>query len=172
MSILRLIEPTCLTPQLPPSSSTAAAARNPEVNSRMLAKTIGENLQIYPVKGYSITINNPGKNAPYISLLDDQSKIVTSRLGKGRLRIAGTAELNGYNLDIIQNRVRPLIKWCTRMFPKINTDDIKPWAGLRPMTPNMLPVVGKVKGLWVNSGAGHLGWTMGMALAEKLTKDI
>ena len=46
------------------------------------------------------------------------------------------------------------------------------WACLRPMTPNMLPVAKKVKGLWVNSGAGHLGWTMGMALAEKIAKEI
>ena len=53
-----------------------------------------------------------------------------------------------------------------------NKDDYERWACLRPMTPNMLPVVGKVKGLWVNSGAGHLGWTMGMALAERLANDL
>ena len=54
----------------------------------------------------------------------------------------------------------------------VNKDDYEKWACLRPMTPNMLPVVGKVKGLWVNSGAGHLGWTMGMALAERLANDL
>ena len=54
----------------------------------------------------------------------------------------------------------------------MNSDDYEKWACLRPMTPNMLPVVGKVKGLWVNSGAGHLGWTMAMALAEKIAKEI
>ena len=54
----------------------------------------------------------------------------------------------------------------------VNSDDYEKWACLRPMTPNMLPVVGKVKGLWVNSGAGHLGWTMAMALAEKIAKEI
>ena len=67
-----------------------------------MAKTIGDNLNIYPVKGYSITINNPGENIPYVSLLDDYNKIVTSRLGNDRLRVAGFAEFNGYNLDIFK----------------------------------------------------------------------
>ena len=144
------------------------------INSKKLASTIGENLAIYPVKGYSITINDPGKNAPWVSLLDDQSKIVTSRLGKKRLRIAGTAEFNGYNLDIIQNRVRPLIKWCTDMFPNINADDIKPWAGLRPMAPNMLPItrISRDSRVWFNTGHGTLGWTLSHGTAQLLTDMI
>ena len=144
------------------------------VNSKRLARSIGDNLAIYPVKGYSVTINHPGKNAPYTSLLDDKYKIVTSRLGKDRLRIAGTAEINGYNLDIIQDRIRPLISWCTNMFPKINTDDIKPWAGLRPMTPNMLPITkqGKDKRIWYNTGHGHLGWTLSAFTAYKIAQKI
>ncbi len=144
------------------------------INSKKLASTIGENLAIYPVKGYSITINDPGKNAPWVSLLDDQSKIVTSRLGKKRLRIAGTAEFNGYNLDIIQNRVRPLIKWCTDMFPNINADDIKPWAGLRPMTPNMLPItrISRDSRVWFNTGHGHLGWTLSAFTAYHTAENI
>ena len=75
------------------------------VGSKRLAKSIGEILNIYPIKGYSITVNNPGLNTPKISLLDDEKKIVCSRLGQKRLRIAGLAELNGYNLDIIQKRI-------------------------------------------------------------------
>ena len=73
------------------------------VGSKKLAKSIDDFINIYPVKGYSITINNPGFKAPRVSLLDDEKKIVCSRLGNSRLRIAGLAELNGYNLDIIQN---------------------------------------------------------------------
>ena len=144
------------------------------VNSRKLASTVRERLPIYPVKGYSITINAPGDNAPWVSLLDDRSKIVTSRLGKERLRIAGTAEFNGYNLDIIQDRVRPLIKWSTSMFPKMNTDDIKPWAGLRPMTPNMLPItkISKNPRIWYNTGHGHLGWTLSAYTANFVVKQI
>ncbi len=144
------------------------------VNSKKLAATVGEKLLIYPVKGYSITVNNPGRNAPWVSLLDDKSKIVTSRLGQDRLRIAGTAELNGYNLDIIQNRIRPLIKWCNTMFPKINSGDIKPWAGLRPMTPNMMPIIkfSTDKRIWYNTGHGHLGWTLSAYTACETARNI
>ena len=144
------------------------------VGSKKLAKSIGEFINIYPVKGYSITINNPGFNAPRVSLLDDEKKIVCSRLGNSRLRIAGLAELNGYNLDIIQNRIRPLIAWCTKMFPDINTKDIKPWAGLRPMTPNMLPIFRKsrVGNIWYNTGHGHLGWTLSAFTAKNLVRKL
>ena len=144
------------------------------VGSRKLAKSIGEVLNIYPVKGYSITVNNPGTNAPKVSLLDDEKKIVCSRLGEKRLRIAGLAELNGYNLDIIQKRIRPLISWCNQMFPDINTKDIKPWAGLRPMTPNMLPIFKKSieKRVWFNTGHGHLGWTLSAYTAKKIVNSF
>ena len=146
------------------------------VNSRKLALSVGDKLPIYPVKGYSITINKPGlgTKAPWVSLLDDANKIVTSRLGKDRLRIAGTAEFNGYNLDIIQNRIRPLISWCTNMFPNINSNDIKAWAGLRPMTPNMLPIVcnGMNNKIWYNTGHGHLGWTLSAVTAKNLVNKL
>ena len=145
------------------------------VYSPFLAKTIGDSLPIYPVKGYSITINNPGKNTPFVSLLDDHNKIVTSRLGENRLRVAGFAEFNGYNLDILQKRIRPLIKWSMRMFPKINTKDIKPWAGLRPMTPDMLPIVKQSNSdrkVWYNTGHGHLGWTLSAYTADRIASQI
>ena len=144
------------------------------VGSRKLAKSIGEFLNIYPVKGYSITVNNPGVNAPKVSLLDDEKKIVCSRLGEKRLRIAGLAELNGYNLDIIQKRIRPLIFWCNKMFPDINTKDVKPWAGLRPMTPNMLPIFKKSieKRVWINTGHGHLGWTLSAYTANSVVNSF
>ena len=145
------------------------------VYSPFLAKTIGDSLPIYPVKGYSITINNPGKNTPFVSLLDDHNKIVTSRLGENRLRVAGFAEFNGYNLDILQKRIRPLIKWSMRMFPKINTKDIKPWAGLRPMTPDMLPIVkqsNSARKVWYNTGHGHLGWTLSAYTADRIASQI
>ena len=144
------------------------------VGSRKLAKSIGEFLNIYPVKGYSITVNNPGANAPKVSLLDDEKKIVCSRLGEKRLRIAGLAELNGYNLDIIQKRIRPLIFLCNKMFPDINTKDVKPWAGLRPMTPNMLPIFKKSieKRVWINTGHGHLGWTLSAYTANSVVNSF
>ena len=144
------------------------------VESKALSRTIGDNLPIYPVKGYSITIHNPGV-APWTSLLDDQSKIVTARLGKDRLRVAGTAEFNGYNTDIIQERIKPLTDWAIRMFPGISTEVVTPWAGLRPMMPNMMPVVNKSarsRRIYYNTGHGHLGWTLSAYTAQSIVQRI
>ena len=127
-------------------------------------------LNIYPIKGYSITYDLV-ENAPTVSILDDDKKIVASTFANNVFRVAGTAELAGWDHDIREDRIKPLSNWV-KDNTFVNSDDYEKWACLRPMTPNMLPIVGKVKGLWVNSGAGHLGWTMGMALAEKLAKDI
>ncbi len=142
------------------------------VRSRELAAMVGDRVNIYPVKGYSITVNlndaESQKAAPWVSLLDDKAKIVTSRLGKDRFRLAGTAEFNGYNLDIRDDRVKPLVKWCEKNFPDVSTEYAVPWAGLRPMMPNMLPKVGagKNNGVFYNTGHGHLGWTLSAATAE------
>ena len=141
------------------------------VMSKKLARRLGENVNIYPVKGYSITVNlndEKAQNAaPWVSLLDDKAKIVTSRLGKDRFRVAGTAELSGYNRDIRQARIEPLVKWCNRHFPEMSTRSVVPWSGLRPMMPNMLPRVGPGKDPRVlfNTGHGHLGWTLSAATA-------
>ena len=144
------------------------------VESKALAKTVDDNLPIYPVKGYSITIHKP-EVAPWTSLLDDRAKIVTSRLGEDRLRIAGTAEFNGYNTDIIQARIKPLVTWAETMFPGINTENITPWAGLRPMMPNMMPVVKKSDNndrVYYNTGHGHLGWTLSAYTASNIVERI
>ena len=112
------------------------------VLSRQLASTLGDRLNIYPVKGYSITVNLPEPDdqaaAPWMSLLDDNAKIVTSRLGASRFRVAGTAEFNGANRDISWKRIEPMIDWCRRHFPGMSTRQCVPWAGLRPMMPNMM----------------------------------
>ena len=134
------------------------------VGSTGLAKTIGENINVYPVKGYSITINNVDpKYLPTVSLLDDEAKIVTSSLGN-RLRVAGTAELAGENYDITRDRIEPLLQWVHEHFPKINTHDYTQYACLRPMTPNMMPIIkqsDKHEKIFYNTGHGHLGWTLG-----------
>jgi len=144
------------------------------IGSRNLAKTIGDRLDIYPVKGYSITINKPDV-APWTSMLDDEAKIVTARLGEDRLRVAGTAEFNGYNTDIIQKRIKPLIDWSEKIFPGINTENITPWAGLRPMTPNMMPIVRQstnTRRVFYNTGHGHLGWTLSAYTAKDIVEQI
>ncbi len=145
------------------------------VGSRALAKTAGDNIDVYPVKGYSITINNVDPAyLPKVSLLDDQAKIVTSSLGN-RFRVAGTAELTGEDYDIRRDRIQPLLDWVHENFPNINTHDYSQWACLRPMTPNMMPIVGPsktTKNLYYHTGHGHLGWTLSPATAKLLVQQI
>ncbi|MCI4661903.1 MAG: D-amino acid dehydrogenase [Neomegalonema sp.] len=148
------------------------------VGSRDLAAQLGDRLPIYPVKGYSITVSLDDEQsqdaAPWVSLLDDEAKIVSARLGKDRFRVAGTAEINGYNLDIRADRVQPLINWTRRLFPGMATDKVRPWAGLRPMMPSMMPRVGagRAPGVFYNTGHGHLGWTLSGATAEMIAEQI
>lgn len=148
------------------------------IASRKFAAQLGDRVNIYPVKGYSITVNlddaESQKSAPWVSLLDDDAKIVTSRLGAGRLRVAGTAEYNGENRDIRHDRVKPLVDWSRDLFPGMDTSNVVPWAGLRPMMPNMLPRVGAGKrpGVFYNTGHGHLGWTLSAATAEIVAGHI
>jgi D-amino-acid dehydrogenase len=142
------------------------------VMSRQIASGFGDRVNVYPVKGYSITVNLTDKAdqdaAPWVSLLDDRAKIVTSRLGKSRFRVAGTAEFNGYNRDITASRITPLIDWCRLHFPGMSTRQSVPWAGLRPMMPDMMPRVtrGRNPRVLYNTGHGHLGWTLSAATAE------
>jgi D-amino-acid dehydrogenase len=142
--------------------------------SRSLAASLGDRVNIYPVKGYSITVNLHDEvsqaSAPTVSLLDDATKLVTSRLGKERFRVAGTAEFNGFNRDIRADRIRPLVDWVHECFPGINTRSVVPWAGLRPMMPTMLPRVGRGKSpcVFYNTGHGHLGWTLSAVTADMI----
>ncbi|AGW92803.1 D-amino acid dehydrogenase [Ralstonia pickettii DTP0602] len=140
--------------------------------SRALAAGLGDRVNIYPVKGYSITVNLADEAsraaAPTVSLLDDATKLVTSRLGDDRFRVAGTAEFNGYNRDIRADRIRPLVEWVQQCFPGVSTRSVVPWAGLRPMMPDMLPRVGRGKApcVFYNTGHGHLGWTLSAVTAD------
>ncbi|MFL9868642.1 D-amino acid dehydrogenase [Paraburkholderia fungorum] len=142
------------------------------VKSRDFAAMLGDHVNVYPVKGYSITVclddEVSQKHAPWVSLLDDSAKIVTSRLGVDRFRVAGTAEINGFNRDIRADRIAPLVDWTRRYFPEVSTSRVIPWAGLRPMLPSMLPKVGRGKrrGVFYNTGHGHLGWTLSAATAQ------
>ena len=148
------------------------------VASRNLASQLGDRVNVYPVKGYSITVNlldaQSQASAPQVSLLDDETKLVTSRLGLERFRVAGTAEFNGYNKDIRADRIRPLIDWVEQCFPGVNTRQVVPWAGLRPMLPNMMPRIGRGRhaNVFYNTGHGHLGWTLSAVTAEMLSGVI
>ncbi len=169
---------------------TVATADGPEVHafdgvvvcagvgSRALAAQLGDRINVYPVKGYSITVNlldaASQQAAPTVSLLDDETKLVTSRLGTGRFRVAGTAEFNGFNRDIRADRIRPLVDWVNQCFPGVSTRQVVPWAGLRPMMPDMMPRVGRGRqaNVFYNTGHGHLGWTLSAATAEMLGECV
>ena len=148
------------------------------VNSGKFAAMVGDRVNVYPMKGYSITVNVPQDTpkdfAPWVSLLDDDAKIVTSRLGQDRYRVAGTAEINGYNRDIRADRIQPLVNWVRENHVNMDTSQCVPWAGLRPMMANMMPVVrrGKQKNVYFNTGHGHLGWTLSAATAEIISNII
>jgi D-amino-acid dehydrogenase len=142
--------------------------------SRELAAQVGDHVNVYPVKGYSITVhlNDAASQAaaPNVSLVDDATKLVSSRLGADRFRVAGTAEFNGFNRDIRADRIAPLINWVQQCFPGVSTRSITPWAGLRPMTPDQMPRVGRGKSptVFYNTGHGHLGWTLSAATADMI----
>ncbi|WP_432378778.1 D-amino acid dehydrogenase [Duganella sp. P38] len=146
--------------------------------SRDLAAQLGDNVNVYPVKGYSVTLQLDDAAsraaAPNVSLVDDTVKLVCSRLGADRLRVAGTAEFHGQNRDIRADRIAPLTAWVQQNFPDISTRNITPWAGLRPMMPDLMPRVGpgKAPGVFYNTGHGHLGWTLSAATAESVASAI
>ncbi len=155
--------------------------------SPLLAKRLGIFLNIYPAKGYSISVPLDESNeryAPKVSLTDDENKLVFSNL-ESHLRIAGTAELSGWNSYLPFNRIKPLVERSVELFPgvfsgmKLDHDSImgnlNPWTGLRPATPSNVPYVGrskKYRNLWFNTGHGTLGWTMGMGTAERIAKML
>ncbi len=147
------------------------------IASREFGAQLGDSLPIYPVKGYSVTVNLDAESqahAPWVSLLDDAAKIVTSRFGADRFRVAGTAEFNGANTDIRAERIRPLTDWVRQHFPGVSTEHVTPWAGLRPMMPSMMPKVGRGRraGVFYNTGHGHLGWTLSGATARIIAETV
>jgi D-amino-acid dehydrogenase len=146
--------------------------------SRAIAASLGDRVNVYPVKGYSITVNLSDErsraSAPTVSLLDDETKLVTSRLGDTRFRVAGTAEFNGYNRDIRADRIKPLTDWVAQCFPGVSTENVVPWAGLRPMMPDLMPRIGRGKApnVFYNTGHGHLGWTLSAVTAEMIADIV
>ena len=134
--------------------------------SPLLLKPLGISLPVYPAKGYSVTLAVPdGAAAPVVSLTDDGHKIVISRLGQ-TLRVAGTAEFNGYDTSVNPVRCAALRRRIGEIFPELAAaDELDRWAGLRPATPGNVPLIGDMAaaglaGLWLNTGHGTLGWTL------------
>lgn len=131
--------------------------------SPLLLRPLGIALPVYPVKGYSATITvAEASAAPAGTLTDASYKIVISRLGD-KLRVAGTAELTGYDLSLRPSRIATIAYVLNDLFPGAgNLSQAEYWCGLRPMTPDNPPVLGATayKNLFLNTGHGTLGWTM------------
>jgi D-amino-acid dehydrogenase len=142
--------------------------------SSVLLKKIGVPVPIYPMKGYSISINITNMDkTPEIGITDQSNKIVFSRLGN-ILRVAGTAEFAGYDDSITKSRIDTLKKMAKESFPEGgDIDNALPWACLRPSTPDGSPIIGetKYKNLFLNTGHGTLGWTLSCGSA-KAAADI
>ncbi|MEX2240825.1 MAG: D-amino acid dehydrogenase [Burkholderiales bacterium] len=143
-------------------------------SARLLAP-LGIAIPVYPLKGYSVTLPLPPEiaaHAPTVSLTDEAHKLVISRLGM-RLRCAGTAELTGYDTTINKKRCEAIVRRLRELFPALaRAGAAEFWAGLRPATPNNVPVIGRTRfeNLYLNTGHGTLGWTLaagsGRALAD------
>jgi D-amino-acid dehydrogenase len=143
--------------------------------SPLLAAPLGIRLPIYPAKGYSVTM--PVKDASMahqVSLTDDEYKLVFSRLGD-RLRIAGTAELNGYDRDLNRVRCEAIVRRTEELFPGAgDAEQAQFWTGLRPATPSNLPIIGqsKIANLYLNTGHGTLGWTHSCGSGKSIARIV
>ena len=144
-------------------------------SSRQLLKRVGIPVPIYPVRGYSVTLP-AGSAPPDVSTTIQEHRIVFSRIGD-RMRIAGFADFRGFDTSRDAERVRALLDIARRIAPeaaRYDVADVRPWGGFRPMTPDGQPLVGAVgkRGLFINTGHGMLGWTLGCATAYDIAKTV
>jgi D-amino-acid dehydrogenase len=150
--------------------------------SPLLVRSIGINLPVYPVKGYSLTLPIVDPDlSPVSTVMDETYKVAITRLGD-RIRVGGTAEVGNYTTSLNDKRRRALERSLLDLFASGgDLDRAQFWCGLRPMTPDGPPIVGasSAKNVFINTGHGTLGWTMacgsGRALADTIagrTPDI
>ena len=143
--------------------------------SAALARQLGIFLNIYPAKGYSITVPVKNEKAAFkVSLTDDEYKLVYSRLGD-RIRVAGTAELSGYSRKLNYTRCRAIVRRTAEVMPEAgHWDQAEFWTGLRPATPSNVPYIGKshFANLYLNTGHGTLGWTHSCGSAAALADIV
>ncbi|GAA3547675.1 FAD-dependent oxidoreductase [Zobellella aerophila] len=139
-----------------------------------LLRELELHLPIYPVKGYSLTVPATAR-APEVSVSDVSGRVVFARLGD-RLRVAGGADLVGFDTRPSPERIDYLLELCRRRLPEAGRYDepLHGWAGLRPVTPGSLPIIGRAgaDNLYLNLGHGMLGWTLAMGAASLLAAQI
>ncbi|KHT49525.1 D-amino acid dehydrogenase [Vibrio sinaloensis] len=141
--------------------------------SKHLLESVGVDLPIYPVKGYSLTLPVIDEfSAPQSTIMDETYKVAVTRFAQ-RIRVAGTAELAGFDPALPDKRLATLNHVVSNLFPQ-GTDLAKAeyWTGFRPMTPDGTPIIGQtpIRNLYTNTGHGTLGWTMACGSAEILTQ--
>ena len=150
--------------------------------SAPMARSLGVELPIYPLKGYSITLDmneapdSDPSTAPFVSVTDSARKVVFARIGS-RLRVAGMAELAGYDTQVVPKQIESLKASTQALFPFCSQfAELNAWAGLRPATPTGLPVIGKLlqgpANMIFNVGHGALGFTLAFGSAARLVKLI
>lgn len=144
------------------------------VYSPHLVRPLGIDLPIYPVKGYSMTVPVSGRNnTPAIGGIDEESLVAYTPMGN-RLRVTATAEFSGYGVNHSPDDFRHMTSVVKGLFPDgADYSKAEYWAGLRPMTPEGTPILGAthLKNLWMNTGQGHMGWTMSHGTG-RLVADI
>lgn len=146
--------------------------------SQRLARDLGAYLPVYPLKGYSITVDvddAPGA-APHVSVTDSARKVVFARIGS-RLRVAGMAELVGHDASIPAERIETLEAATREVFPHASRfDELHPWTGMRPATPTGRPVIGRhpdaPANLLFNTGHGALGFTLAFGSALRVARAL
>ena len=142
--------------------------------SPILASKLGLRLPIYPIKGYSLTIPiGAARSPPAIACLDEHNLVAISRF-RDRLRVTATAEFAGYDASHKPSDFAFMKRVTQELFPDgAEYDRAEMWAGLRPMTPTNLPLIGRrrMKNLILNCGHGHIGWTMSHGSA-RITADL
>jgi len=142
----------------------------------LLARPLGLDLPVYPVKGYSLTLPiTDASGAPESTVMDETHKVAVTRLGE-RIRVGGTAELAGYSLKLREARRVTLDHVVADLFPSgADLSRAEFWTGLRPMTPDGTPIIGPTRypNLYLATGHGTLGWTMaagtGRVIADLLS---
>ncbi|MDJ0947579.1 MAG: D-amino acid dehydrogenase [Alphaproteobacteria bacterium] len=143
-------------------------------DSPFLARPIGIKLPIYPVKGYSVTLPVGQRNAaPVMGGVDEENLVAWARMGD-RIRLTSTAEFSGYDRSHKPEDFRAMFAAARDLFPDAaDYDQPSYWAGLRPMTPEGTPFLGKAlyENLFLNTGQGHMGWTMAHG-SGKITADL
>ncbi|MGH8269730.1 MAG: FAD-dependent oxidoreductase, partial [Steroidobacteraceae bacterium] len=141
--------------------------------SPLLLKQLGLRMPVRPAKGYSITFDNPRLDPPFRQpIADDDFHAVVVPL-ESAIRVAGTAEFTGYDLSLTESRIQNLLKLVRQVLPAggFERAQARPWCGLRPMSVDGVPIIGPtpIGNLWLNTGHGHLGWTLAAGSGQLLS---